>query len=71
MLKDREVTERRIPAQRRKGRKRFAIESKWTSEWYPDRGWSITRRYHTEKSRDDALRTLQRKAYPRVEYRAA
>ena len=59
-----------MPSKRRKVKKPFMIESKWTSPWFKgDRDWSIYNR--TERVRDEALRNLQRKAYPHIEYRAA
>lgn len=48
----------------RKGPKPFVIECRFTGRhtwpWHHDR-WVVWRRYKTEKARDEALKTLQRK----------
>jgi len=48
----------------RKGRKPFVVECRYTGvkrwPWHNDL-WKVWQRYKTEKARDEALRTLQRK----------
>lgn len=52
----------------------FAIECRWIAwvSWNPEGArWRAYNHYRSERERDEALRTLQRKGYDFIEYRAA